>query len=69
MPNTMPSDTMLAHDDILLEVFTLLRSAGLSRRERARALCDLVVVLDARIERLKDLSETVLDAVYSGDDL
>lgn len=60
---------MLTNDDILQEIRTLLRSAGLSRCDRARALCDLVVVLDARIERLKDLSETVLDAVYSGDDL
>lgn len=60
---------MLTNDDILQEIRTLLRSAGLSRCDRARAFCDLIYVLDARIERLTELSEAFFNAVCFTDDL
>lgn len=60
---------MPTNDDILHEIRNLLRSAGLSRCDRARALSDLTVVLDARIERLTKLSDAFFETIYFGDDL
>lgn len=60
---------MPTNDDILHEILILLRSAGLSRCDRARALSDLIYVLDARIERLTKLSDAFFETILFDDDL